>query len=64
MKVIFNAIVTASIFVTCFAGMMATMVGVCSSVLNFQQAEIEPVIYGIMSGWFLICWWTVWIEVK
>ena len=45
MKVIFNVIVMALIFVTCFAGMMATLVGVCSSVLHFQQAEIESVIY-------------------
>lgn len=48
MKVIFNVMVMALIFVTCFAGMMATLVGVCSSVLNFQQAEIESGIYGIV----------------
>ena len=48
MKVIFNVIIMALIFVTCFAGMMATLVGVCSSVLNFQQAEIESGIYGIV----------------
>lgn len=45
---IFNIIVMALIFATCFAGMMATLVSVCSSVLNFQQAEIESVIYGIV----------------
>lgn len=45
MKAIFNIVVMALIFATGFAGMMATLVGVCSSVLSFQQAEIESVIY-------------------
>lgn len=60
MKVIFNVIVMALIFAVGFAGMMATLVGVCSSVLHFQQAEIESVIYVLVFCAVMVSGFVTW----
>ena len=60
MRVIFNTIFLCLIFLTGFAGMMATQVCFFASVLNFQQAEIKSVvnIFGVVAVLVssFLCW--------